>query len=131
MFQKFRRFQKFWILNYDVFYEDEEILKEINRRNPALITLDVHLSFPTLTAITGFFYLKNCYMGLGDPEECTIILPKGVNCLKFLRNIVYEIIKFMKLELYLNYFNLVLSNTIFLVLLFPNFFKYSVTQEFF
>ncbi|AEG19099.1 DUF429 domain-containing protein [Methanobacterium paludis] len=35
-----------------------------------------------LTAITGLFYIKNCYMEFGDPEEGTIILPKNVNCLK-------------------------------------------------
>ena len=35
-----------------------------------------------LTAITGFFYLKNCYMKFGNPEEGIIIIPKGINCLK-------------------------------------------------
>lgn len=40
------------------------------------------MNWIALTSIPGFFYLKNCYMEFGDPEEGTIILPKGVNCLK-------------------------------------------------
>jgi len=35
-------------------------------------------------AITGYFYLKNCYIELGDPDEGTIIIPKSSKCLKTL-----------------------------------------------
>jgi hypothetical protein len=34
-----------------------------------------------LAALTGFFYLKGCYMELGDPAEGTIILPRK-GCLR-------------------------------------------------
>jgi uncharacterized protein len=39
----------------------------------------------TLAALTGLLYLKNCYMEFGDPEEGTIIIPKGHRCLKWLK----------------------------------------------
>jgi hypothetical protein len=29
-----------------------------------------------LAALTGFLYLENCYLELGDPQEGTIILPE-------------------------------------------------------
>ena len=40
----------------------------------------------TLAALTGFLYLKDCYIELGDPEEGTIIIPRDERCLKWLKN---------------------------------------------
>jgi predicted nuclease with RNAse H fold len=37
-----------------------------------------------LAALTGFFYLNDCYLELGDADEGTIILPKSKKCLKML-----------------------------------------------
>lgn len=39
-----------------------------------------------LAALTGFLFLNNCYLELGDPEEGTIIIPKDEKCLKLLKN---------------------------------------------
>ena len=38
-----------------------------------------------LSAITGFLYLKGCYIELGEPEEGTITIPrkKGLNVIKY------------------------------------------------
>lgn len=37
-----------------------------------------------LAAVTGFLYLKDCYLELGDPEEGTIVIPAGKNCLELI-----------------------------------------------
>ncbi|MGB9200020.1 DUF429 domain-containing protein [Methanobacterium sp.] len=37
-----------------------------------------------ILALTGLFYLKNCYNELGDPEEGTIVLPTDEKCLDIL-----------------------------------------------
>jgi hypothetical protein len=37
-----------------------------------------------ILALTGLFYLKNCFNELGDPDEGTIILPIGEICLDIL-----------------------------------------------
>jgi hypothetical protein len=42
-----------------------------------------------ILALTGLFYLKNCYNELGDPDEGTIVLPTDEKCL----DILYEFFK--------------------------------------
>lgn len=37
-----------------------------------------------ILALTGLFYLKNCFNELGDPDEGTIILPTDEKCLDIL-----------------------------------------------
>ena len=37
-----------------------------------------------VAALTGFFYLSDCYLELGDVDEGTIILPRGKDCLELL-----------------------------------------------
>ncbi len=37
-----------------------------------------------VAAMTGFFYLNDCYLELGDTDEGTIILPRGKDCLELL-----------------------------------------------
>jgi len=38
-----------------------------------------------LAALTGFFYLQNCSLELGDRDEGTIIIPQGRECLQKLK----------------------------------------------
>lgn len=38
-----------------------------------------------IAALTGFFYINNCFLELGDDDEGTIILPKGKDCLEILK----------------------------------------------
>ncbi len=63
------------ILGFDELYSDLSKYFKL----PSEVT--VHELDAALAALTGFFYLKDCYMELGDPEEGTIILPKR-ECLK-------------------------------------------------
>jgi uncharacterized protein len=37
-----------------------------------------------LAALTGYLYLQDCYLELGEPREGTIIIPKGEVCLELL-----------------------------------------------
>ena len=37
-----------------------------------------------VAALTGFFYINDCYLELGDVDEGSIILPRGKDCLEIL-----------------------------------------------
>jgi uncharacterized protein len=38
-----------------------------------------------ILTLTGYMYMKNCHMELGDPDEGTIIIPKNAECLDILK----------------------------------------------
>ncbi len=40
-----------------------------------------------LLALTGYFYLKDCYIELGNPDEGIIIIPSSSKCLKTINRI--------------------------------------------
>nr|WP_319374309.1 DUF429 domain-containing protein [uncultured Methanobacterium sp.] len=40
-----------------------------------------------IAALTGFFYIDDCFLELGDDDEGTIILPKGKDCLEILEKL--------------------------------------------
>ena len=40
-----------------------------------------------IAALTGFFYINDCFLELGDEDEGTIILPKGKVCLEKLEKL--------------------------------------------
>jgi len=40
-----------------------------------------------IAALTGFFYINDCFLELGDEDEGTIILPKGKDCLEKLEKL--------------------------------------------
>jgi uncharacterized protein len=63
------------ILGFDDLYPD------LNRYFRLPYEIMDHELDAALAVLTGFFYLKDCYMEMGDPEEGTIILPK-MECLK-------------------------------------------------
>lgn len=39
-----------------------------------------------MAALTGFLYLKDCYLEVGEPEEGTIVIPTGDECLKLINS---------------------------------------------
>ncbi|WP_321422403.1 DUF429 domain-containing protein [uncultured Methanobacterium sp.] len=40
-----------------------------------------------IAALTGFFYINDCFLELGNEDEGTIILPKGKDCLEILKKV--------------------------------------------
>ncbi|WP_237739758.1 DUF429 domain-containing protein [Methanobacterium formicicum] len=40
-----------------------------------------------IAALTGFFYINDCFLELGDEDEGTIILPKGKDCLEIIEKL--------------------------------------------
>lgn len=58
-----------------------DLYPDLNRYFKLPTEVTDHELDAALAALTGFFYLKDCHMELGDPEEGTIILPKR-ECLK-------------------------------------------------
>lgn len=40
-----------------------------------------------LAALCGYFYLNDCYLELGDPQEGTIILPRDQDCLRMVKKL--------------------------------------------
>ncbi len=60
---------------------------DLNRIFKLPINVTEHELDALLAALTGFLYVNECYLELGDSSEGTIIIPKNKECLKFIQDL--------------------------------------------
>lgn len=65
----------------------ENLLSDFRRFFKIPTDVTKHELDAVLAALTGFLYIKDCFIKLGDPDEGIIIIPKDKKCLELLNDI--------------------------------------------